>query len=193
MKYKYLKDQNESFRKQIDEQNQLINSQAILIDKLTREKIDLLSKLEIQNINKEKRNLKIKIRIIDKLDIIAKENTSGLWNKISQRMKQFNKTESNNIGRILDYKPLVSNIYDRVNPLKEKTIIISGGYCGKTRTISQFINAFDEICLGENDEVLGVMKRATYIKEQKPKTVKPKSKDWYQKHNNKQRFQGKNK
>lgn len=31
------------------------------------------------------------------------------------------------------------------------------------------------------------------IFKKEPKTVKPKSKDWYQKHNNKQRFQGKNK
>lgn len=42
-------------KKQIDEQNKLIKSQTILIDKLTSEKIDLLSKLEIQSINKKQR------------------------------------------------------------------------------------------------------------------------------------------
>ncbi len=166
MKYKYLKDQNESFRKQIEEQNQLINSQTILIDKLTSEKIDLLSKLEVQNINKEQRNLKIKIRIIDELDIITEENTSDLWNKINQRVKPFDKTilATNDFVLKANKNAFTNAIYELANSFKVKHDVES--------SIKQMTEAMFK---------------------QDSKTVKPKSKDWYQKHNNKQRFQGKNK
>lgn len=93
MKYKYLKDQNESFRKQIEEQNQLINSQAILIDKLTSEKLDLLSKLEVENINKDQKNLTNKIKIIDELDIAEENRSEYIWNKTKQRVKPFGKKD----------------------------------------------------------------------------------------------------
>lgn len=189
MKCKYLKNQNESFRKQIEEQSQLINSQTILIDKLTKEKIDLLSKLEIKNINYKKFR-----KPIDALELQMKCNMAG----------------HSNIDGIIGI-----NVYDRINPLKEKTIIMSGSSCGKTtagifnniildihknafsNAVGTFINAFDEIYLGENDEVFGSIKRTENIKEnikeENSKTIKVKSKDWYQKHNNKQKFQGRNK
>jgi hypothetical protein len=51
MKYQHLIQQNESFRKQIDEQSRLIKSQTNLIDKLTTERLDLMSKLEVKTIN----------------------------------------------------------------------------------------------------------------------------------------------
>lgn len=178
MKYKYLKNQNESFRKRIEEQNQLINSQTILINKLTKEKIDLLSKLEIKSINHAGfKNIK------HSLDLQVK----------------YNSAEYSHIDRILDiqFKPYMSNIYDRVNALKEKTIIMpipQDNYKNAfTDAITKFASAFDEIYLGQDDEVFGTIKRTKFIKEEKPKTIiAKKSKDWYQKHNNKQRFQGKN-
>lgn len=166
MKYKYLKNQNESFRKQIEEQTQLINSQTILIDKLTSEKIDLLSKLEIQNINKEQRNLKIKIKIIDELDIIAEKNTSDLWNKVHQRVKPFDK--------------IILAANDFVLKANENAF---------TNAMYKIANSFKV----KHDTESSIRQMTEAMFKQEPKTVKPKSKDWYQKHNNKQRFQGKNK
>ena len=163
MKYKYLKDQNESFRKQIEEQNQIINSQTILIDKLTKEKIDLLSKLEVQRINKEQRNLKIKI--IDELDIIAEKNTSDLWDKVYQRVKPFDK--------------IILAANDFVLKANENAF---------TNAMYKFANSFKVEY--DTESSIGQMTEAMF--KQDSKTVKPKSKDWYQKHNKKQRFQGKN-
>jgi len=134
MKYKYLKDQNKSFRKQIEEQNQLINSQTILIDKLTSEKIDLLSKLEIKHIYKSfndkgyinaegSLDLKImtkKIRIIDDLDIIIDKDILNFWenkqylhsnpslNEINQLINAFNKVSLG--GRIFNIKTITDFI-----------------------------------------------------------------------------------
>lgn len=54
MKYQHLKKQNESFIKQIQDQEEKIKTQRRLIDRLTVTKIDLLSKLEIQGIGKNK-------------------------------------------------------------------------------------------------------------------------------------------
>ena len=47
MKYKLLKAQNNSFRKTIEHQNKTINSQRLLIDKIIKEKLDMLSRMEI--------------------------------------------------------------------------------------------------------------------------------------------------
>lgn len=162
MKYKYLKDQNESFRKQIEEQNQLINSQTILIDKLTSEKIDLLSKIEIKNINYKKfkkpiDTLKLKINIT----------------------------------------PYMKDIIDTLNSKTEKVILDNHGVHtipseAEKIAMAAILGDFAQVSLGINNAIFSIKKltEAIYINE--PKTVKTKSKDWYQKHNNKQRFQGKN-
>ena len=54
MKYKDLKNQNKSYARQVESQNKIIKDQRLLVDKLTKEKIDLLSKLEIASIPKIK-------------------------------------------------------------------------------------------------------------------------------------------
>lgn len=50
MKYKLLKDQNNSFRKTIEQQNQTIVNQKQQIDNLTKIRLELLSRLEIMEI-----------------------------------------------------------------------------------------------------------------------------------------------
>ena len=55
MKYKLLKNKNESFRKILKEQEDKINNQTKLIDKLTSEKLSLLSKLETKRIQDDKK------------------------------------------------------------------------------------------------------------------------------------------
>lgn len=176
MKYKYLKDQNESFKKQIDEQNKLIKSQTILIDKLTSEKIDLLSKLEIKKFNNggyanvddmfDLKRMTNEIRIIDELDIMMGEDSSYFWSAINKRVKPFDKTVlvANNFILNAHKNAFTNAIYELANSFKQKHNVEA--------SIKQMTEAMFEY---------------------EPKIVKSKSKDWYQKHNNKQRFQGKNK
>lgn len=189
MKYKYLKDQNESFKKQIDEQNKLIKSQTILIDKLTSEKIDLLSKLEIKTFNNggytnvdnvfDLKKLTNQIKIFDEIDLIIDEDRTDLWEKVKSRIIPYG-----NHTTIFPYNEQEQiELNHKLNKLfySEKTI--------------RNQNVWEKLELATEDNIFAIKKLTDYIDKDKlfkfTKVKKPK--DWYQKHNNKQRFQGKNK
>lgn len=146
MKYKYLKDQNKSFKKQIDEQNKLIKSQTILIDKLTSEKIDLLSKLEIKNINYKK--------IKKPIDALRLEI------KITPYMKDIINTLNSKTEKVVvDNRRIYTNS-EKTRIIDELDIVVNKDQSDVWSAINKRVKPFDKTVLAADNFILNAHKNA---------------------------------
>jgi len=175
MKYQHLKKQNESFIKQIEEQEEKIKNQTIFIDKLINEKINLLSKLEIQRIKNTITPISSDKRVNPFKEKIITVSTPGF--RVRDLPYFYDKfiLDSRIINNRMERREIESLIMEKQKEI-EKAFIV-----GQNNNEGVFtITGLDSVRDHTEFEIIYCDDIEDNIKTEKPK-------DWYQKHNTKKK------